>query len=145
MPLRDYQAPEAYAELAAYTLSLGDPAFIHQHVVDTYGAQAHGATDKPIRLVQSLVGLYLHVDHRFTGRQVQRVHTLLADRRPVWPVLDLPLDRGMLTVLDVIQGVPGVERNAAIEDWTASTWVALSLHRTAVADFLAAHGISTPR
>jgi hypothetical protein len=144
MPLRDYQAPEAYAELGAYTLSLGDPDFIHQHTVDTYGAQVHRLTDKPIRLVQSLVGLYLHVDHRFTGRQVQRVHKLLADRRPVWPILELPLDRGPLTVLDVVQRAPGVERNSAIEAWASSTWVAFSLHRTAVADLLAAYDIGTP-
>lgn len=144
MVLRDYQAPEAYAELGAYTLSLGDPDFIHQHTVDSYGAQVHRPTDKPIRLVQSLVGLHLHIDHRFTGRQVQRVHTLLADREPVWPILEPPLDRGTLTVLDVVQRAPGVERNAAIEEWAASTWVAFSLHRTAVADLLAANGISTP-
>jgi hypothetical protein len=144
MALRDYQAPEAYAELGAYTLSLGDPDFIHQHAVDTYGAQVHLPTDKPIPLVQSLVGLYLHVDHDFTGRQVQRVHKLLADRRPAWPVLELPLDRGTFTVLDVVQRAPGVERNAAIEGWAASTWVAFLFHRTTVADLLAANGISTP-
>jgi hypothetical protein len=144
MSLRDYHAPDAYAELTAYTLLLGDADFSHQHAVDTYGAQVHRATDKPIRLVQSLVGLYLHVEHRSTGRQVQRVHKLLADRRPAWPVLELPLDRGTLTVLDVVQRPPGVERNAAIEEWAASAWVAFSLHRAAVADLLAANGIRTP-
>ena len=144
MPLRTYQAPEAYAELGAYTLSLGDPDFIHQHVVDTYGAQVQRPTDKPIRLVQSLVGLYLHVEHRFNGRQVQRVHTLLADRRPAWPVLELPVDRGRFTVLEVVQRAPGVDFNAAIEEWAASTWGAFTLHRTAVVDLLVAHGIGTP-
>ncbi len=136
-----YEAPDAYAELTAYTLSLGDRRFIHQHVVDTYRAQVHGPRDKPIGLVQALVGLYLHVDRGFDGRQVQRVHKLLADRRPRWPVLDLPSDRGPMTVRDVMAHAPGPMRDAAIEAWAASTWRALSQHRGAIEGLLHAHGI----
>jgi hypothetical protein len=63
---------EAYHELAAYTLGLHDAAFIHQHIVDAYAVHAAMPTDKPIRIAQALVGLFLHVEHGLTGRQVQR-------------------------------------------------------------------------
>jgi hypothetical protein len=62
---------EAYQELAAYTLGLHDAAFIHQHIVDAYAVHVAMPTDKPIRIAQALVGLYLHVEHGLTGRQVQ--------------------------------------------------------------------------
>lgn len=140
-----YAAPEAYAELSAYTLSLGDAAFTHQHAVDTYRVQVHGPEDKPIALVQSLVGLCLHVDHGLDGRQVQRVHKLLADQRPHWPVLDLPPERGPMTVRDVLAHPPGAARAAALEAWAASTWQALSGQRAAIEALLRAHGIEPPR
>lgn len=36
-----------YQELAAYTLSRNDAAFIHQHVVDAYAVQSATPADKP--------------------------------------------------------------------------------------------------
>ena len=63
----------AYHELCCYTLTHGDPAFIHQHVVDAYAAQDASNTDNPIRLTFALVGLYLHVERGFTGRQVNEL------------------------------------------------------------------------
>ena len=68
----------------------------HQYTADAYTVQAFGVGDKPIRLVQALVGLYLHIEHGSDGRQVQRVHMILADQRPDWPALPLPEDRGKL-------------------------------------------------
>jgi hypothetical protein len=38
---------DAYDELCAYTLSSGDPAFIHQHVVDAFAAQRASAAGRP--------------------------------------------------------------------------------------------------
>jgi hypothetical protein len=38
---------DAYAELCAYPLSSGDPAFIHQHVVDAFAAQRASAAGRP--------------------------------------------------------------------------------------------------
>jgi hypothetical protein len=60
---------EAYQEVAAYTLGLHDVAFIHQHIVDAYAVHAAMPTDRPIRIAQAVVGLFLHVEHGFTGRQ----------------------------------------------------------------------------
>lgn len=39
---------DAYHEVCAYTLTRGDPTFIHQHVVDAWAAQNAGPKSKPI-------------------------------------------------------------------------------------------------
>jgi hypothetical protein len=59
---------EAFQELAAYTLGRQDAAFIHQHLVDAYAVHAVTPSDKPIRIVQALVGLFLHVEHSLSGK-----------------------------------------------------------------------------
>jgi hypothetical protein len=41
---------DTYNELCCYTLSHGDPSFIHQHVVDAYAAQTADDRSKPIGL-----------------------------------------------------------------------------------------------
>ena len=47
-----------------------DPAFIHQHVMDAWAVQTADELTKPIQLTFALVGLYLHVEMAFSGRQV---------------------------------------------------------------------------
>jgi hypothetical protein len=132
---------EANHELSAYTLGHGDPAFIHQHVVDAWGAQ-HAATDgKPIRLVFSLVGLCLKVDHGFSGRQVQDAHRLLASRKQPWPRFMLPDDRGAMTALDVMARPEGAERDRAIDEWCESVWSAFSANRDLVEGLLRRNAI----
>jgi Family of unknown function (DUF5946) len=135
---------DAYHELTAYTLARNDVAFIHQHVVDTYAVQSATPADKPIRLAQALVGLYLHVEHGFTGRQVQRVHQLLANQRPTWPAFMLPDGRGAMTVRDVVDVPPGEGRDEAIERWARSTWAACGDLRDRVAALLTSHAITAP-
>lgn len=113
---------EAYHDLQAYTLTHPDPAFIHQHVVDAWAAQQADHRTKPITVVFALVGLYLHVERGFTGRQVQRVHMALAARRREWPTVELPARRGEISVRDVVAAPPGPARDGAIEDWCRAVW-----------------------
>jgi hypothetical protein len=70
-----------YSELAYYTLAHSDPAFIHQYVVDAYTAQTADESSKPISVVFALIGLYLHVEKGYNGKQVQHAHTRLANRQ----------------------------------------------------------------
>ncbi len=85
-------ADDAQAELWAYTLGRGDAAFMHQHAVDSLGAQRADARTTPMQLTFALVGLYLYVERRYTGRQVQQVHAMLARRRPPrWPTIVPPV------------------------------------------------------
>ena len=136
-----YSDDHAYAELSAYTLTKGDAGFIHQHVVDAYAVQTAAESDKPIRVAQALIGLYLHVECGFDGRQVQRVHQLIANRRPEWPSFALSQDRGPTSVRDVVAHRPGAGRDQAIEAWVESTWNACRNVRDSVASFLSAHGV----
>src|SRR3954453_23804420 len=80
-------SPEKSAchELSYYTLAHGALTFIHQHVVDAFAAQDADGDDKPIRLTFALVGLYLHVERGYTGRQVQLAHMALARQKRAWP------------------------------------------------------------
>lgn len=131
---RDQQ--EAYHALCGCTLALGDAAFIHQYVVDAFTAQHADERTKPIALTFALVGLYLLVEHAWSGRQVQQAHVRLARRRQAWPALALPRERGAVTVADVLVEPEGPARARAIRDWCASVWGAYAANRQAVADLL---------
>ena len=117
---------EAYNEICYYTLSLGDPSFIHQHVVDAFAAQNASEDDKPIGLLFALVGLYLHIERGFTGRQVQLAHMKLGQKKEQWPTFSVPSTRGEIDAVQVLATEPGPERNQRIHDWSLSVWNAFS-------------------
>ena len=124
----------AYDEVYVYTM--GRPGFILQHVVDAHAAQTATSDGKPIALVFALVGLYLHVEKHFSGHQVQRVHMLLGRRKRAWPTLDLPNDRGAMTVADVLAASAGPERDQAIDSWCRCVWNAFHASRARILDLL---------
>ena len=64
---------------------MGRPGFILQHAVDAFAAQTANEQSKPIGVVFALVGLYLHVEKQFSGRQVQQVHMKLGRLKREWP------------------------------------------------------------
>lgn len=122
-------ADEAHDELAAYTLSLGDPAFVHQHVVDAWAAQHATSSSKPIGVAFALIGLCLHVEHGMTGREIQRRHMELARIRRDWPHFEPPPMTDTITVLDVLAAP---DRIAMIDRWCESVWSAWSTAHAAV-------------
>lgn len=125
---------EAYHLLCAYTLEHArrDPSFIHQHVVDAYAAQHLSGDSKPIGAAFSLLGLYLHVERGYTGRQVQREHMRLAHPKRKWPSFPLPQQRGSLTCIDVLAEPEGPKRDGAISAWCRSVWEAFAEAQPAV-------------
>jgi hypothetical protein len=125
----------AYDEV--YTYTMNRPGFILQHVVDAYAAQTASSNGKPISIVFALVGLYLHVEKHFSGRQVQKAHMELGRRKRAWPAVDLPDDRGAMTVADVLAASPGVERDEAIDAWCECVWTAFrATNRQRIVDLL---------
>ena len=98
---------DLFNELSFYTLSHPSPAFIHQHVVDAFAAQHADEQSKPIATVFALIGLYLHIEKSFTGKQVQRAHMRLARHRKQWPRLEPPKDRGAIGIPQVLAAPPG--------------------------------------
>jgi hypothetical protein len=135
----------AYHELCAYTLTHGDRAFIHQHVVDAFAVQHADAQTKPIALTFGLVGLYLKIERQFSGRQVQRAHMMLARWKRTWPSFTLPRDRGAITARNVVEAPAGPARDAAIDAWCASVWDACRANQAAVAGLVAEYGIADVR
>lgn len=129
-------AAEAFDELCAYTLTLGDPEFIHQHVVDAQAAQQATEHDRPIKPAFALIGLCLHLERGFTGKQVQRAHMYLGARSKTWPRFAVPAARGSVTVHDALAAAPGAERAAAIERWCRSVWDSHALNHAAVRQLL---------
>lgn len=116
------QQEDLYNELAYYTLAHSDAAFIHQLVVDAYGAQNADETTKPIAVVFSLIGLYLHLEKGYTGKQVQRAHMQLAKWAKPWPKLTGPIQRGAIGIEQVLAAEPGPARDGMIDQWCASVW-----------------------
>lgn len=113
---------DLYNELAFYTLAHPDPAFIHQLVVDAHTAQTADENTKPIAVVFALIGLYLHLEKGYTGKQVQRAHMQLAKWPNTWPKLPLPARPGEIQIENVLAAEPGPGRDLAIDKWCVSVW-----------------------
>jgi hypothetical protein len=114
-----------FGELSAYTLTHGDPKFIHQHAVDTWQAQHVVASKSNIGIAFSLIGLYLAVEKGYTGRQVQLAHMELGRTKRTWTWFDPPAGYKM-TVADVLQADPGAARDAMLMEWAAAVWASWS-------------------
>ena len=130
---------EIYNELAYYTLAHPDPSFIHQHLVDAFAAQTADENTKHIKITFALIGLYLHVEKQFTGKQVQRVHMALGRRKRHWPSIMLPTNRGTIGAADVLAARPNLDQ--AIRAWCESVWHAYRDSRQQLIELLREHGI----
>lgn len=130
----------AFDEVYVYTM--GREGFILQHVVDAFAVQTANEETKPIKVVFGLLGLYLHVEKGWAGRQVQEAHMKLGRQKQTWPRIVLPKERGSMTVADVLAASPGPERDAAIEKWCACVWSAFGENRETIIEWLRERQIS---
>ncbi|MED1876957.1 DUF5946 family protein [Brevibacillus borstelensis] len=111
-----------YNELSAYFMMNPDITFKAQHAVDAYGAQHSGGITKNITNAFSLIGLYLTIEHGYTGRQVQLAHMELAKKTIQWPTLDLPTKHYSLTVADVLKAEKESNRKEMLMKWAKHVW-----------------------
>jgi len=112
-----------FHELSFYTLAHPDPTyFIHQHVVDAYQAQTANEQTKSITIIFSLIGLYLFLERNYTGREVQLAHMALAQKKKPWPKISLPVERGEISVAEVLDKPAGNDRDNYIKRWSESVW-----------------------
>ncbi len=125
-----------FYELSCYTQTHPDPSFIHQYAVDAFAAQRADKNTKPIALAFALIGLYLHIEKNFTGKEVQMAHVKLAKHQKQWPKFDLPEHRGDIRISDVITAPDGPERDETIRKWSASVWEAYKDIHKEVADLV---------
>ena len=115
---------QLFHKLTYYTISQADPTFNHQHAVDAFAAQRANENTKPITITFALVGLYLMLEKKFTGKEVQNAHIKMAKHRKTWPKFNLPENKGEITIEDVLNTPPGPIRDEAIFKWSASIWEA---------------------
>lgn len=113
---------QLYGELTAYTVTRGDLEFIHQHLVDAYAAQHVRDDGRPISAAFALIGLYLACERGYTGKQVQHMHMLLANRSKTWPTFTPPSHMHALTIQDVLHVLPGENRDHMLHQWAKSVW-----------------------
>ncbi len=131
---------EAYDQLAFYTLRLGSGQaqqyFIHQLIVDAYGAQHLDEHSKPIGAAFTIIGLYLFSEKNYTGKQVQLAHMQLGKEKHKWPKFMFPANRGTITVVDVLAAKEGIERDEMIKKWAKAAWEAFSENRPTIINLL---------
>jgi hypothetical protein len=127
------ECEELFNELSGFTLSLNDSEFIHQHIVDAYGAQHAGPPTKNIRVAFSLIGLCLAVENNYTGRQVQLVHMKIP--KQTWELPGKPL-HSEITIADVMR-VPDNEKKQLIFDWMKAVWQSWSPHHEWIRETMA--------
>ncbi|MDQ6748954.1 MAG: DUF5946 family protein [Candidatus Dormibacteraeota bacterium] len=112
------------SDLTYYTLAHGDSSFIHQHLVDAYGAQHVRRSKSTVGAAFTLAGLYLALERGFTGRQVQQMHMRMSRTSRTWPAFEPPSDMGLMTVADVLATEAGPGRDEALMRWCRSVWTA---------------------
>jgi hypothetical protein len=113
---------QLYDELAAVTLSLRDPDFPHQTVVDAYTAQHYGPNIKPIGICFALIGLYLTFEQGYTGREAQLAHIKLGKLHLKWNSFEPRTTCGAITVKDVLGAITEDNYIRPIENWGKSVW-----------------------
>lgn len=117
---------DMFHELICYTSAQKDPEFIHQYVVDAFALEYADEETKNIKVTFALIGVYLHIEKNFTGKQVQNAHVKLGKNRRNWPKFVLPLERGNISVSNVITCPEGFKRDRIIYEWCESIWQAYS-------------------
>lgn len=135
---------EALNQLSYCTLSHTGPDFIHQLVVDAFGAQEPSPNDKPIRLVFALVGLFLFVERGFSGRKVQQVHMTLGRVKRKWPSITIPEFRGTINATTVLAASLD-DRDRMIHEWCHCVWEAYARERATIEELLWAYGVIEAR
>ena len=131
---------EQYNQLLFYTLSHPDPAFfIHQYAVDAFAAQNADANTKNITLVYAVAGLYLAVERGFRGKEVQNAHLIFSKDKSDMPRIILPENRGEITIKNVLEAEPGIDRDQMILHWGASVWKTYQNNRDVIISYCNKH------
>lgn len=125
---------DLFNELSYYTLAQDRSYFIHQHAVDAFAAQIADRNTKPIKITFALISLYLFLEREFTGKQVQQAHVKMSQNKRQWPSLPLPIQRGEITVENVLKASPGEPRDILIREWCESIWKEYHSWYQAIAD-----------
>src|SRR6185295_15005157 len=84
------ECKDLFYELTFYTLNQDPEYFIHQLIVDAYGAQHITKDTKPVAVGATLLGLYLFAEHNYTGKGIQKAHIDLGSKMRELPTITIP-------------------------------------------------------
>jgi hypothetical protein len=111
---------DLFHELAFYTLSHPDQTyFIHQLIVDAYGAQHLDKNSKKISVGATLLGLYWKNELGFTGKEVQLEHMRLGKKMGELKIASFPKEKAKINVAEVLEAA---DKDEAIRMWNAAVW-----------------------
>ncbi len=148
LPAADDVVPEVDASVAC-TLVHGElmgfqvqhPVMLryHQLTADAYAAQHAGGSTPLLRVGYALAGLWLSIEHGFSGEDVRQVHRRMGRPTASWPMFEAPApQQGWLTVVDVAEAgvrVPSERGHAkAVDAWAESVWEAWQRERPGTDD-----------
>jgi glutathione S-transferase len=94
----------------------------HQLTVDAYGAQHADVPSRPISTAFGLIGLYLALEHGWSGTAVRAAHQFLAQRFSRWPSFRGRAEGPVLTVADVAGATTPDEHASHVQAWARSVW-----------------------
>lgn len=94
----------------------------HQLIVDAYGAQHAGAPSPPISAAFGLIGLYLSLEHDWSGTAVRAAHQFLAQRYSTWPSFRGRADDLVITVDDVAGATTADVHASRVQAWGRAVW-----------------------
>ncbi|MBO9727273.1 MAG: hypothetical protein J7623_01415 [Chitinophaga sp.] len=117
---------DLFQQLSARTFALEHPDFHHQLAIDAYSAQHAGGIAKGITTAYALIGLYLALELRYTGRQVQHIHSIIPKQQ--WGPITPPGQPAAITVQEVLKAGTNDALYAAIRKWAKSVWDSWALH-----------------
>ena len=120
--VKEKSEKEMFNQLCYYTIAHSNPGFIHQYAVDAFAAQTADKYTKPVTITFALIGLYLHIEKNFSGKEVQNAHVKLAKHKKIWPKFNLPETRGEIRIFNVLDTQEGPERDKAIHYWCVKVW-----------------------
>lgn len=99
----------------------------HQLTADTYTAQHAGGPTPLLRVGYALTGLWLSIEHGFSGEDVRSIHRRMGRPTAAWPIFDPPRPpQRWLTGIDVADA--GVRQRSerghakAVAAWAESVW-----------------------
>jgi hypothetical protein len=79
-----------------------------------------------------LAGLYLLIEKKYSGRQVQLAHIEMSKKSKIFDTIILPVNRGKITIKEVIETPEGIERDEMIHQWCISVWDAYTSEQNKV-------------
>ncbi len=127
---------QLYDQLAFYTLAHQDQQyFIHQLIVDAYGAQHIAASTKPVAVFSTLVGLYLFSECGCSGKEVQDAHRRFGNSMKAFKRSGLPAGKAAMNIAMVLRVPEGQQRDEAIKQWAREVWHSWQGERDQVISF----------